>query len=57
MGSLQGPQIGPDRPANAACSFCSKSVEDIGTLITGTDVAICDEFVDPLRRDVGTRQV
>jgi ClpX C4-type zinc finger len=32
--------------SRAYCSFCCKSEQDVGQLITGPDVYICDECVE-----------
>ncbi len=39
-------QFHNEHPGNNACSFCGKSQEEVGKLIAGPDVYICDECID-----------
>ena len=34
------------KPPPEACSFCSKSKDEVAKLVAGDDVSMCDECVD-----------
>jgi hypothetical protein len=50
MGSAAGPQT-----VIATCSFCSKPNTEVGTLIAGLGVFICDHCVDECVRVIADR--
>jgi hypothetical protein len=46
MARSQKPVAGAGRPASLCCSFCIKDKADVGRLVAGPGVYICNECID-----------